>query len=56
MSIRGRVVEALLIVLAVAVVARIAWVLLGKIVAPLLIVTLLICLLLWVLRGPHASR
>jgi hypothetical protein len=52
----NRVMEALLLLLAIAVGARAIVFLFGPLIAPLLILTMLISLLFWVIRGPHASR
>lgn len=56
MNLRGRVVEALLLLVAIAVAGRVVWGLLGPLLPTLLLVIVLGSLLLWVVRGPHARR
>lgn len=56
MNIRGRVIEALLLLIAVAVVARVVFGLLSPLLAPFIVLAMLGSLLLWIIRGPHASR
>ena len=50
---RHKVVEGLLLLVAVAVVARVVYGLLGPLLPSLLVLVVLGSLLLWVLRGPH---
>lgn len=54
MNWRSKVTEALLILVAVAVVARVVYGLLGPLLPSLLVLLILGGLLLWMLRGPHA--
>lgn len=56
MNVRGRVIEGLLLVMLVAVVTRVAWALLRPLFLPLLTAVLLIGVLSWIVRGPHAGR
>ena len=56
MNWQRKVVEALALLIAVAVVARVAFGLLSPLLAPLIIMVVVGSLLLWVIRGPHANR
>jgi hypothetical protein len=55
-NLRDKVVGALVIIITVEVVARVAYALLSPLLAPLIVVVILASLVLWVIRGPHASR
>lgn len=51
-----KVIEALVLLVAVALVARVVFGLLGPLLAPLIVLTLLATILFMVVRGPHAKH
>lgn len=53
---RAKLAEALIMLIAVAVVARVVWELLGPLLPSLLVLFVLGALVLYVIRGPHAGR
>lgn len=52
----GRIIQALLLVLAVAIVARVVWAILGPLVPGLIVIVLLAALGVRVLSGPRGDR
>ena len=56
MNWRSKVIEGLLLLVAIAVVARVVYGLLGPLLPSLLVLLVLGGILLWMLGGPHARR